>query len=436
MHTPDATHPGPRVRERLALLLVLILSAAWVLAGTEPAHSRGDTMNSRLATVYALTEYGSFTLTPPEGAAGNPFADATIDKVKANGRLLSSKPPVLPLLMTGEYVLLRAALGWDLNDPEATARLRRVMTVTFAGVPYVAGLWLFWCALTHLVAAPAARVFLTGALAFGTQFGAYAAVFNNHVPGAFCVIAAVYCALRIVDRPSKGQRVWFALFGVASGFTATIDVPMAIFPFLFGLVLFWRSPRQTLAWAAPAALVPLAVQTVVYLATTGSPLPVQLHPEWYLYEGSYWRNPRGVDALNEPFGTYLFHMTLGRVGLFSLFPVTVLGVIGAVRAWADKGDCVRLIERAGAAGFLVLTLYYATSTNNYGGEAYGFRWYIGAAPVLLLMGAPIVARVRRAWHWALLAVLAAVSIWSFWDCAQNPWRANTEWTTAVFGPSL
>ncbi len=97
---------------------------------------------------------------------------------------------------------------------------------------------------------------------------------------------------------------------------------------------------------------------------------------------------------------------------------------------------MRLVERAGAAGFVVLTAYYAASTNNYGGEAYGFRWYIGAAPILLLMGAPVAGRARRPWQWVVLAVLAGVSAWSFWECARHPWQADAEWTTALFGPSL
>lgn len=434
--TPDAERGGASFRERIGVTAIVVASGIWVLLGTNPADSRGDTMNSRLATVYSLTEYGTFALEPPPGGPPNPFADRTIDEVKVEGRLLSSKPPVLPLLMTGEYVALRGVFGWNLSDPAETDALRRVMTITLVGAPYVGMVWLFWLALTLLIARGPARLFLTSAVAFGTQSGSYAVVFNNHVPAAFCVVGATYLMLRILTRPASPRWWDFVWFGLLAGLTATIDVPAAVFPFLSGLVLLWKFPRFALVYAAPVALIPVAVQTAVYGVTTGSLLPVQLHPDWYLYENSYWRNPRGVDALNDPLGTYLFHMTFGRVGLFLLYPVTLLGLFGAVRGWNHSSDTVRTLVRTGIAGFVVLTAYYAVSTNNYGGEAYGFRWYIPAAPVLLLMGAPVVEGARRVWHWLLLAILVGVSFVSFVQGARHPWQADREWTTRLFGPSL
>ena len=149
----------------------------------------------------------------------------------------------------------------------------------------------------------------------------------------------------------------------------------------------------------------------------------------------YWRHPRGIDALNEPKLTYLFHMTLGRCGLFSLYPVLLVGAFSAVRALVRKGAVHRGPILAGAVGFAVLTAYYALRTNNYGGEAYGFRWYIVAAPVLLLMGAPLVATVRRRWQWVLLGIMIGISFFSAWECTRTGWRANQEWICHLLGPS-
>ena len=62
----------------------------------------------------------------------------------------------------------------------------------------------------------------------------------------------------------------------------------------------------------------------------------------YLYEGSIWKTPLDLDAFNEhpePYATYLFHMTLGHHGVFSLTPIFLFS------AWA-RCDC-----SGAAAGF-------------------------------------------------------------------------------------
>jgi hypothetical protein len=159
--------------------------------------------------------------------------------------------------------------------------------------------------------------------------------------------------------------------------------------------------------------------------------------ELYLYEGSYWRNPLGIDALNEPKGTYLFHMTFGRFGTFLLFPVLTLGLAGAVLALLRKDVLYRGWILAGALCFTALTAYYVQGTDNYGGAAYGFRWHIASMPLLLLMADPIWERLRRPWHWAAIIALLAVSAYSAWECAQAPWGANHEWTARlIFGPAF
>ena len=64
----------------------------------------------------------------------------------------------------------------------------------------------------------------------------------------------------------------------------------------------------------------------------------------YLFEGSLWKTPLDLDALNdqpEPYWVYLFHLTLGHHGIFSLTPIFLFSALGA-----DTG-CLE-----GAAGFL------------------------------------------------------------------------------------
>ena len=52
----------------------------------------------------------------------------------------------------------------------------------------------------------------------------------------------------------------------------------------------------------------------------------------YLYEGSLWKTPLDLDAFNdhpEPYAIYLFHMTLGHHGVFSLTPIFLFSAWGA-----------------------------------------------------------------------------------------------------------
>ncbi len=428
---PDAARP----RAGLAVGLgVVLLAAAWVLLGTQAERSYGDTLFSRFATIYSLSEYGRWPIKDPElPELKNPFEPKTIDKVEVDGRILSSKPPLLPLLMMSELLVLQPVTGWLLENPDEPQTAAWLMSVTWSGLPFVLMTLCVWlCARQAMPGRAIAPAMLALAMA-GTHAAAYATVFNNHVIAAACVAACFWLAQRLHQRPAKAD---FMLFGLCAGIGAATDVPTAIFPACLGLWLAPTRLRGLLLFAVPAAALPLAIQAIALMAATGNPLPVQTHGDWYLYESSYWRNPGGVDALADPKGLYLFHITFGRVGVFSLFPVTLLGIVGVWSAWRSGDARAKAIAAVGVVASGVLLVYYAMTTNNYGGVAFGFRWSIVIAPVMLILAAPAVARMRRGWQWGLAALLLAVSVYSVAECVRHPWEANTEWTTRVYGKSL
>jgi hypothetical protein len=147
-----------------------------------------------------------------------------------------------------------------------------------------------------------------------------------------------------------------------------------------------------------------------------------------LYEASAWRIPGQIDALNEPKGTYFFHMTFGRFGIFLLYPILLVGPLGCLYALRGPWATWRPCYAAGLFCIAMLFFYYVKSTNNYGGAAYGFRWGMGMMPVLLLMGIPVFEQMRRPWAWSLAFVLLAVSVYSGWECYRVPWGDCHEWT--------
>ncbi|MCC6488841.1 MAG: hypothetical protein IT364_15185 [Candidatus Hydrogenedentes bacterium] len=438
----DASH-GTRwwVRAEYAILAVAAL-----LAFMEAREGvRGDHAVSRLATVYSLTQYGTWFIDNPDGTTPNPFEPNTIDKVMVrgviaggvvrDGRIISSKPPLLPLLMTGEYCVLHQLTGWQLDDEGQRKTVLFIMTLSFVGTSYLLILLMFRRALSFGGVPAWARVYLLAALAFGTQLWGFSGKMSNHVPAAGMLMLALYFAIGLTGGLLTPKPWRFALFGLSGALAAAFDLPMAIFVAAAGVSLLIRFPRQTLLWVGTGAAIPLAVHFAIMIYVTGSPLPVQMRKETYLFESSYWRHPMGIDGLNEPKGAYLFHILLGWAGVFSLYPVLLLGVIAAVGSAFSRESRWRKPMLVGLVCFVVLTAYYTLSTNNYGGESYGFRWFIGAMPPLLLMAAPMLAACRRPWQIALLTLLVVISLYSGWECAQTDWESGQEWTSRIFGPS-
>ena len=415
-------------------LLILIAVIFAVLAAYPPF--LGDSINSRLATVYSLTEQGNFTIAETPGDGTNPFEPGTVDKVQSGDRIISSKPPVLPLLMTGEYLLLRAALGWELKNAADVPAIAYVMTLTFVVAPYFVMLLVFARAMRLVVLDRLSCTVSLAALAFATQLWGYSITFNNHVPAVAMAVLAMYWALGVGQKRLEPHPLRFLGFGLATGLVLTVDLPAAVFPFIGACYLLWKFPAKLLTWGVLGGAIPVAVHALVLWAVTGSPLPVQMHKEMYLYESSYWRFPIGIDALNEPKAIYLFHMTFGRKGIFLLYPILLVGIVGLVMAIISKTTPQRGAIVAGGIGTAILIAYYTLSTNNYGGAAYGFRWLLPAMPVLLWMGAPLLDRTRPRWAWIAIGILMGISFYSAWQCTVTPWGVNREWTCRFLGPSF
>jgi hypothetical protein len=116
--------------------------------------------------------------------------------------------------------------------------------------------------------------------------------------------------------------------------------------------LIFRFPAKTLAWFVPFAALPiLALMTAQYAEFGQFKLAYEdFGTEAYLFEGSLWKTPLELDALNVPwldpeeaarrgivgesYGLYLFHMTFGHHGFWSLTPIflfSAAGMIGLLR---------------------------------------------------------------------------------------------------------
>lgn len=396
----------------------------------------GETVNSRLATVYALIHEGTWYIDTPLAQPPNPFEVLTVDKVQAsNGRMLSSKPPVLPLMMAGEYAFLHRVFGWVLTDQQDLKAVLRVMIASLIKVPHLIGLLFFALLLRMFVpdGRMAAVVLLFFALA--TPILGYSFQINNHTPSAAALCGALYFGLGVYLDKLRPSGWRFAAFGFCSAFVFVTDIPVTVFPATIGFLLLLKFRLPFFGWAvlgaAPLLVLHFALMTII----TGSPLPVQTRESMFNFRNSYWRNPIGVDGLNEAWYLYLFHMTFGRFGTFVLFPILLFAVPGTVLGFKNHGPSLRTAVLSLLAAFILLSTYYILKTNNYGGAAYGFRWHIGAVPVLLFLASFYLGTLRSRWQWILVGVFALISLYSAWECLQAPWGASHEWTCRwIWGP--
>ena len=120
----------------------------------------------------------------------------TIDMVKHDGHLYSSKPPLLSDA-DGRRVLADLSLSPARRWARTPTRSAASCWSLFNLVP----LLIYFCCWPALVerlgTTDWGRIFVMAAAVFGTFLTTFAVTINNHLPAAVCAIAAVYAAVRI-----------------------------------------------------------------------------------------------------------------------------------------------------------------------------------------------------------------------------------------------
>jgi hypothetical protein len=269
------------------------------------------------------------------------------------------------------------------------------------------------------------------------------------------VVFALAPALRAAFGAPEQDRGWrYAAAGFFASFAACNELPAASFAALLLLLLLVHSPRKTLAFFVPMALLPVAAFFVCNYLALGQFKPAygELGGPWYEYPGSNF-NPRapaelhrGVDWAREKeaYGTYLFHFFLGHHGLFSLTPVWLLALPGIAAGLRQRPsgelsksgstsayDRFRVdgAHRAVAAltslvSIVVIGFYLSPPVpKNYSGWSLSLRWLIWLSPLWLLSLVPVVdwlakSRIGR----GFACLLLAVSVISAVVPAGSPWH--------------
>ena len=359
----------------------------------------------------------------------------TIDMVKHDGHLYSSKPPLLPTLMAAECWAIQGLTGMSLATHPF--EVGRFMVATINGgcllAMFLAMAWL----VERLGTSDWGRLFVMAAAVFGTFLTTFAIVINNHLVAAAC--AAVLLALLVRIWMDGERRPWvFVLAGLVSALLASNELPAAALSAAVSLALLWKAPRQTLLAYVPAALVVTAAFFGTNWIAHGSLKPAYMHrggvDNWYDYSyerggrviDSYWRNPSGIDRGEPRTARYVMHALVGHHGIFSLTPIWLLSICGTL-LWLRKSPDRQRRELAvlvGTVSLVCLAFYLGSSSvdRNYGGTCSAFRWVFWMAPMWLVVMLPAADAVSgRRWARAVALILLAASILSTTYPTWNPW---------------
>ncbi len=258
---------------RIVYTLLIVTSVATMVGRIMSVESKsGKTAmlsandRSRWCTIRALVDHGTYEI---DNVIQRRTDWYTIDMVRhkgADGRehYYSSKPPLLPTLLAGEYLLIKSAIGVTLEDsPFYVARIMLVVTNVLPLVLYFVVLaWI----VESLGSNDWSKLFVMACATWGTFLTTFAVTLNNHLPGAISVLLATYAAIRILHEGDLRTR-WFAIAGLFSAFAATNELPASALFAMFLLVFAWRAPQQTaLAFVPAAAVVGIAFFVTTYVA--------------------------------------------------------------------------------------------------------------------------------------------------------------------------
>jgi len=424
---------------------------------------------SRLAAARALVE-------PEMRIEGAPFAIDrviqepgwdTIDMVQHDGpdgrpHLYSSKPPLYIVFLAGQYWVIHALTGWTLGANPFT--VGRILLVVNNLIP----LLIYFAAVAAMIErfgrTDWGRIFAFATAAFGTFLTTFAVTINNHVPAAVCAAVLLWALMRIwID--DRRRSSYFVLAGTVGALLVTFELPALALFGLISLLVLWVAPWRALLVYLPAAVVIGGAFFGTNWMAHQSLKPPYLHrgeeDNWYDYTyevrgrtvESYWRNPQHLDRGEGSPAWYTFNLLLGHHGIFSLTPVWMLSVAGAL-IWLVGGRSAdpsvqqanqppperaavapgaqRLLTAMIALVTLVLVAFYLTregQMRNYGGMTSGLRWMFWLAPAWLLLALPALDRMQRnPWLRGLALLLLAASALSVayptWNPWSHPWLMN------------
>jgi hypothetical protein len=175
---------------------------------------------------------------------------------------------------------------------------------------------------------------------------------------------------------------------------------------------------------------PLIAHALINVGITGDVVPAGFHHELFSYPGSAFTDASLTgDFKYRSWGEalpYMWTALMAGRGFFTFAPIALLGLgVGALSwRWWQRARGTQLV----LLGSVLLSLGAAlVTTNQYGGQAVGFRHAAYLMPACLALLLPwLTTGNERRWQMrAVLAVAAVSTVMMLLFAARNPWNELT-----------
>jgi hypothetical protein len=418
----------------LLFSMMLLIQAALTKTDT---HSWQE--ESRMATIQTIVEQNTFSIDHTD-------FNRTGDKVFVNGHFYSDKTPILSVAASGAYSILHNVFHLELDPticvPDEDVAACRVfngktfrftafywLTLIFIGGSSALLVVLFWKALIDIGVGGTLATALALALGLASPIAPYSIVFAGHVPAALCLFAGFILLVGqdvILPRVRQDNILPYFFSGLLISLSANIDLTLAVFIVTFGLWVLIARRKSFIAYLI-GALVPFALSAAINYWAAGSIVPLYFDPKAYDFFGTVLNTTvggtNGFYSLD--FGLhYTYDLLIGARGLFSFTPMLIFALVGLWLAIRDRSLRLRGVTFAFIAGCLIFTLYLIFRTDNFGGEAWGTRWFTPLTPVLMYYAAiayrvsPITYRllpILRIVFWIFVLLSFATALYGLHD---------------------
>jgi hypothetical protein len=388
---------------------VVILSLLAVLIVFPQRHGWNEA--SRMATIQSLVEHHTFVI-------DKTLFVSTGDKVFINNHFYSDKLPIPSILGALAYFPLYH-LGFSF---EHQMNLVHYLIMLFT----VKAFWFFGLiafyltlrqsnALIQSTISERACQCLTLALGMGSLYFTWSSTFNNHILSASQLTIGFYFLMQAKYLTKPTWNLFYA--GLFFALAGTADAPTLAFYGGFLCYLFMDPKQRKAIWAyLVPAIVFIGITLSIFYHISGSIMPLQINTSYFHYPNSPWLNENSKEqlsgtTLNQGFFllTYAFHSLIGQRGFFSYNPFLCLAIPFLIlEIWRR-----RLYHREAlviGVASLTIIIYYLLMTSNYGGCAFGMRWFVPLLPLLFFFMYPFFTNFnkKKRWWFTLILVVSMV----------------------------
>jgi len=402
---------GKKIKIFYLIVLVLV-----VFITTKP-YILGQNDLSRYYAIIALTERHTFAV----DFENHPFVDA----VYAHGKYYSSKPPVLSLLGAGVYWVMYHLFQQKLY----ISTIYENLSVYFINLVLIGGsiillIIFFFKSLKYYNLEDKNRYFLSSILVLSTLIFSYSGALNNHIPCAALIFAAFYYLLKQIKEGYTQGRAFVSGFYLAAAFAveplSSIFFIFCLFIFQFFNINFRRHLFYYIFGLAPMFI----FYALLNIYSIGRLLPTYFYKDLYNFPGSYWLNPIGFDVLSQPKIIYLFNLLVGTHGLFIYSPILIFFFYGLKKIIINQEKReIKGLTYTIVISIIIYIISVVFITKNFGGDAYGARWFISFVPLLFFYLAIYYPEIKKRYHILFVLLLVLSIIFSILGYLK-PWSYN------------